>query len=208
MNLHKSKGFLPRCIVLICLLLIHAFTAPVSAQQTASAEVVFLNEWKVPVTELPLIAGSPKAKHWIIVYSKWNCQICGLMHHAWQDVLKDLPGDQVGVVMLPAVSYQGVDPLQRTMLAVWRVNPKAYENVATMIWANALSPNDIPAIRRNLADFMGGESALLDAEKNQHDWVDKQIALSAAMLKKIENLTGDIGSYPKMTSVSAARMGH
>lgn len=173
-----------------------------------TGDVLFLEQWKVPVKELPLIAGSKDAEHWIIVYSKWNCQICGMMHQAWHEVLKDFPGGKIGVVMLPGVSLQGVDALQKTMLAVWRADPQAYQNVADMIWAGALTQNNPSEIRRNLVDFMGGEDKLLAAEKNHAAWVDQQVATSAAMLRHLEKVTGDIGSYPKMTTISFSRMGH
>lgn len=171
-------------------------------------DVLFLDQWKVPVKELPLIAGSKDAENWIIVYSKWNCQICGMMHQAWHEVLKDFPGGKIGVVMLPGVSLQGVDALQKSMLAVWRADPQAYQHVAEMIWAGALTQNNLTEVRRNLADFMGGEDKLIAAEKNHAQWVDQQVATSAAMLRHLEKVTGDVGSYPKMTTTKTSRMGH
>lgn len=179
------------------------------AEEPKPAEnVVFLEQWKVPVRELPLIAGSPDAEHWVIVYSKWSCQICGMMYGAWQDVLKDFPGGKVGVVMLPGLSLNSVEPLQKTMLCVWRADPEAYRNVTSMIWGGALPPNQPAQIREALAGFMGGQQSLADAEKQHAQWADAQIALSASMLRHLEKVTGDTGSYPKMTTTSAASMGH
>lgn len=168
----------------------------------------FLDKWNVPVSELPLIAGSNEADHWVIVFSKWNCQICGMMHHSWQEVLKDFPGEKVGVVMMPAVSLQGVEPLQKMMLTAWRADPESYANVTTLIWGGGLSPNDYAAIRRNLANFMGGEEMLTKAEKTHQVWVDAQLVTSAAMLRKMEQVTGDIGSYPKMLTQTRPSLGH
>lgn len=168
----------------------------------------FLEKWKVPVTELPLIAGSAKAEHWVIVFSKWNCQICGMMHHSWREVLKDFPGHNVGIVMMPGVSLQGVEPLQKLMLVVWRENPEVYEQLSTLIWGGGLSPNDVATIRLNAANFLGGEAVLAKAEKKHQVWVDAQLATSAAMLRKMEQVTGDIGSYPKMLTQTRPSLGH
>lgn len=169
---------------------------------------IFLEKWKVPVTELPLIAGSAKAEHWVIVFSKWNCQICGMMHHSWREVLKDFPGQNVGVVMMPGVSLQGVEPLQKLMLVVWRENPEVYEQLSTLIWGGGLSLNDVATIRLNAANFLGGEVVLAKAEKKHQVWVDQQVALSSEILRAMEQMTGDIGSYPKTLTQQKPGLGH
>lgn len=195
-------------IAIFLAVFISLVTQSVLHADEAKKTVRFLNEWDVPVRELPLVAGSSQAEHWILVFSKWNCQICGMMHKSWVELLGLDPKCKVGIVTLPGITSTGVTQLDRTMLALWRENPQVYEQISTLIWEGGLDPRRLDLVRAEIVGFLG-EGTDLDAIERKHaEWINAQTTMAAQMLARIDKGTANAGSFPIICTPEKRGPGH
>lgn len=138
-------------------------------------------------SSLPNI-GTPQATKHAVALTDYTCGYCRKLHLQLDRAVAAYQPGSISVIELPVARDATAAEIQRLMLSIWRLDPRAKTTLELQIFNGQLAV-DPKAIRAAAEKLLGAEQ-VATALATYGEWADEQIALASAILEANREVTG------------------